>query len=62
MNYASFNTAITLRLGIVCERWPLDYFCAPGQVPDMSALRVLHSSWKSGTTKFRRLSDAEHAA
>ena len=46
----------------MCEHWPLDYFCTSGQVPNMSALRVLHSSWKSGTTKFRWLSDAEHTA
>lgn len=44
MNYASFDTAITLRFGIVCERYLLNYFCAPGQLSDMSALHVLYNS------------------
>lgn len=62
MNYLSFDTAITLRYGVVCEHYPLDYFCGPGGIPNIAALRVLFNSWHSGTTKFRRLSEAEYNA
>ncbi|EKM48410.1 uncharacterized protein PHACADRAFT_202850 [Phanerochaete carnosa HHB-10118-sp] len=62
MNYLSFDSAITLRYGVVCEHYPLNYFCGPGGITTVPALRVLFNSWHSGTTRFRRLSQAEYDA
>ncbi|EKM49189.1 uncharacterized protein PHACADRAFT_201921 [Phanerochaete carnosa HHB-10118-sp] len=59
MNYESFNTAITHKLGLVIENWPLPVFQAPGKFNSMAELKTLYNAWKSGHAHFRRLSHDE---
>ncbi|EKM57315.1 uncharacterized protein PHACADRAFT_194874 [Phanerochaete carnosa HHB-10118-sp] len=62
MNYLSFDSAITLRYGVICEHHLLNYFCGPGSITTVPTLRVLFNSWHSRTTRFRCLSQAKYDA
>ena len=58
MNYKNF-AKITHKYGIVCEGWPLERFCSPGDINSVPELTVLRNAFTSGAAFFRRLSDVE---
>lgn len=59
MNYKSFDTAITAKYGVVCDNWPLETFCCPGEINGRTELEVLYQAWKNGVAQFRKLTAAE---
>lgn len=59
MYYNNFDDNITAKWRIVCEGWPLQKFCSPANLSTRNEVELLLNSWKSGTTKFRRLGDEE---
>ena len=62
MSYVNFDKAITERYGIVIENWPLAKFRAPGEICSRPELEILVTSWTSGATRFRSMSDEEWMA
>ena len=62
MSYVNFDKAITERYGIVIENWPLTKFRAPGEICSRPELEILVTSWTSGATRFRSMSDEEWMA
>ena len=61
MNYESFDSAITSKLGLIVMNWPLPVFQAPGKFNSMAELRTLYYAWNSGHAHFLRLSPDELA-
>ncbi|KAL7283094.1 hypothetical protein ACG7TL_002519 [Trametes sanguinea] len=61
MIYATFEESITVKYGVVCERWPLPRFCSPSDISSPVELEILRNAWESGTTRFRSLSNEEWA-
>ena len=59
MLYTNFDVHITDKYGIVCENWPLDKFCAPGDLSSRTEIQVLHQAWSNGIATFRRLTPRE---
>ena len=55
MNYESFDSAITRKLGLIIQNWPLPEFQAPGKFNSMAELRTLYNAWQSSHTHFLRL-------
>lgn len=62
MLYKNFDDHITRKHGIVIEGWPLKTFENPSSVGSQLELKVLLNSWKSGATRFHKMSAAEHMA
>lgn len=62
MIYKNFDIHITLKHGVIIENWPLGEFGAPGNFNSLPVINVLLSSWESGATRFRALSDDEWTA
>ncbi|KIP01436.1 hypothetical protein PHLGIDRAFT_17194 [Phlebiopsis gigantea 11061_1 CR5-6] len=58
INYKNFNK-ITEKYGIVCDGWPLERFCCPGDINSMPELNVLRNAFKTDAARFRKLSNAE---
>ncbi|KAG1766623.1 hypothetical protein EV702DRAFT_1204089 [Suillus placidus] len=59
MYYQNFDTNITAWYHIIIENWPLEKFCAPGDISSRNELSVLYCAWDSDATRFRRLTDTE---
>jgi hypothetical protein len=59
MYYQNFDGRITRAHRVVLEGWPLPKFSSPSDIGSLTEVRLLYESWKSGTTRFRRLTDAE---
>ncbi|KAG1902816.1 uncharacterized protein F5891DRAFT_978291 [Suillus fuscotomentosus] len=57
--YVNFEENITAKYGVVCEGWPLLKFCSPGDIGSHTEVKVLNSTWKTGTEKFQKMSKAE---
>ncbi|KAG1901581.1 uncharacterized protein F5891DRAFT_1187438 [Suillus fuscotomentosus] len=47
------------KYGVVCEGWPLQKFCSPGDIGSHTEVKVLNSAWKLRTVKFQKMSKAE---
>ncbi|KDQ58309.1 hypothetical protein JAAARDRAFT_192899 [Jaapia argillacea MUCL 33604] len=62
MIYINFDTSITLPLKIIVENWPLSKFVCPSDIGSLNELNLLIHSWKTGATRFRKLTDDEHQA
>lgn len=62
MHYSTFETSIADKYGVIVENWPLDKFAAPGKFGTLVELRALYNAWKSGATRFRKLSREEFDA
>jgi hypothetical protein len=62
MFYKNFDQNITRKHGIVIEGWPLSTFDNPSSVGSQLELKVLHNSWHTGATRFRKMGDEEHMA
>lgn len=60
MIYKNFDGNITRKHGIVIEGWPLRTFGNPSTIGSQVELKVLLSAWKSGATRFRKMSVEEH--
>lgn len=61
MNYENFDNAVTCKLALVIDYWPLPTFQAPGKFNTIAELRTLHNAWHNGHARFRRLSQDELA-
>jgi hypothetical protein len=59
MYYSGFPEQITGKRQIILKGWPLNTFCSPSQLVTKNEVEVLYNAWKTGTAKFRRLSDDE---
>ncbi|KAG2743899.1 hypothetical protein P692DRAFT_20746183 [Suillus brevipes Sb2] len=59
MYYQNFDSYITAKLHIILENWPLSKFCTPGDISSQSELTVLHNTWESGATHFRKLTETK---
>lgn len=46
----------------MCDDWPLERFCCPGDINSMPELNVLRNAFETGAAKFRVLSDVELAS
>ncbi|KAG2158625.1 uncharacterized protein EDB93DRAFT_1076728 [Suillus bovinus] len=57
MLYVNFEENIMAKYGVVCEGWPLQEFCSPGDIGLHT--EVLNSAWKLRTAKFQKMSKAE---
>jgi hypothetical protein len=62
MYYQNFDSRVTLAYGVIIEGWPLPKFCCPSDVGSFTEVQLLYESWKSGATRFRKLSDSEFKA
>jgi hypothetical protein len=62
MHYVGFDEAITLKYGLILEHWPLPSFRSPANLTIMNDIRILLNAFKSGATKFRKLSNDEYEA
>lgn len=59
MYYSSFDTQITAKYGVVCERWPLPNFVSPADLKTRNEVEILFHAWSTNTTTFRRLTITE---
>ncbi len=59
MHYKSFDSCVTARYGVTIENWPLITFASPPKINNVPSLVSLYLLWKSGATRFRRLSSEE---
>jgi hypothetical protein len=59
MFYVNFEENIMAKYGVVCEGWPLQKFCSPGDIGSHTEVKVLDSAWTTGTARFRKMSKAE---
>lgn len=59
MYYGSFDTTITAKYGVVCERWPLPKFVSPADLKTRNEVEILFHAWSTNTTTFRRLTTTE---
>ncbi|KAI0772177.1 hypothetical protein BC629DRAFT_744292 [Irpex lacteus] len=59
MSYTSFDTLVARVFGVTIENWPPIRFAAPGLVKSFSDMVGFYLMWKSGATRFRRLSAQE---
>ncbi|KAI0795216.1 hypothetical protein BC629DRAFT_1722878 [Irpex lacteus] len=59
MTYTRFDPIITRSYGVTIENWPPVRFVAPGRVEGTGEIIALYLMWKSGATRFRRLSAQE---
>ena len=60
MYYKNFEHHITRKHGIIIEGWPLYTSDNPSVIGSQVELKVLLSSWETGATRFRKMSDEEH--
>ncbi|KAF9789649.1 hypothetical protein BJ322DRAFT_991516, partial [Thelephora terrestris] len=59
MEYDRFDDLITEKYDVVVKNWPLKKFCNPSGVTSSIELNTLYNSWKSGATRFQRLTGEE---
>lgn len=59
MYYKNFDENITAKYGVVIDGWPLERFCNPSNIASRTEISVLRSSFESGTTRFRLLTQPE---
>ncbi|KAL7280958.1 hypothetical protein ACG7TL_005907 [Trametes sanguinea] len=59
MFYVGFAERITLRYGVVLERWPLPKFVAPGSLSSRQELLVLLHAFENDVACFRQLTNEE---
>lgn len=59
MFYQNFTKNISLKYGVVIEDWPLDTFKSPSDISSRNEVTILFNAWKSGATRFRKLSAEE---
>ncbi len=57
MAYKSFDTRITKKYGVIVENWPQLPFASANNTPEDTI--TLYLLWKSGATRFKRLSPEE---
>ena len=62
MIYKNFDEHITRKHGIVIEGWPLHTFENPSSIGSQMELKVLLNAWKTGATRFRKMTVEEHLA
>lgn len=60
MIYMGFDEHITRKHGVVIEGWPHPEFKCPSAIGSQLELKVLLNSWRTGTTRFRKMSVEEH--
>ena len=59
MFYQNFEHHITHMYRLTIEGWLLGKLCSPSSIISFAELEVLHNSWVTGTTRFRKLSNEE---
>lgn len=59
MCYKNFDDNITAKYGVVIDGWPLERFCNPSDIASRTEISILKSSFESGATRFRLLTQAE---
>ncbi|KAH9951710.1 hypothetical protein B0H21DRAFT_684804 [Amylocystis lapponica] len=59
MTYTNFDEHVTVKHGIIIENWPLNKFCNPSSIPSRNEVDVLYQAFRSGTTRFRKLTNPE---
>ncbi|KAH9847527.1 hypothetical protein C2E23DRAFT_692686, partial [Lenzites betulinus] len=59
MFYVNFHEHITMRYGVVLERWPLPKFVAPGKLSSRQELNILLSAFENDVAFFRQLTNPE---
>lgn len=59
MYYSSFDTNITAKYGVVCEKWPLPNFVSPADLKTRNEVEILFHAWSTNTTTFRKLTNTE---
>lgn len=59
MAYARFDQKITRKYGVTIENWPPTRFACPDLASRFTEMVGLYLMWKSGATRFRRLSPQE---
>ncbi len=59
MSYKSFDTRITKKYGVTVENWPQLPFSGISPINNQEHSIALYLLWKSGATRFKRLSPEE---
>lgn len=59
MYYQNFDSQVTYVYRVVIEGWPLSKFSCPSDIGSRTEVQLLYDSWKSGVTRFRKLSGVE---
>ncbi|EIW56748.1 uncharacterized protein TRAVEDRAFT_128349, partial [Trametes versicolor FP-101664 SS1] len=59
MFYVNFHQHITLRFGVVLERWPLTTFKAPGSMSSRQELLIILHAFENDVATFRQLTNPE---
>ena len=62
MYYENFTKHITLQWQVVIEGWLLPKFASPSTLVTKTEVEILYNAFKTGTTKFCCMSDAEWAS
>jgi hypothetical protein len=62
MIYKNFEDNITRKHGIVVEGWPLHTFHNPSAIGSQVELNVLLRAWRTGATRFRKMTEVEYMA
>ncbi|KAG1869943.1 hypothetical protein F4604DRAFT_1583844 [Suillus subluteus] len=59
MYYVNFDENITAPYGVVLDNWPLKKFASPGDIGSMVEVKIVYNAFRTGATKFRKLTAAE---
>lgn len=59
MNYANYDEKIVLLHEVRLDGWPLERFCSPADVVNLTDMRKLRNALRSGVCRWKRLSAAE---
>lgn len=59
MYYVNFDANITAQHGVVLDNWPLKKFANPGDIGSMVEVKIVYNAFRTGMTKFRKLTAAE---
>ncbi|KAF7976790.1 hypothetical protein HWV62_5636 [Athelia sp. TMB] len=62
MFYKGFEDHITSKYGVVCRGWPLPKFQSPADMSTKNEVELVMHAFKTGTTSFQRLTEAEWRA
>ncbi|KAG2093705.1 uncharacterized protein F5147DRAFT_747876 [Suillus discolor] len=59
MYYVNFDENITAQHDVVLDNWPLKKFANPGDIGSMVEVKIVYNAFRTGVTKFRKLTAAE---
>jgi hypothetical protein len=59
MFYQNFEHHVTRCYRVIIVSWPLPKLCCPSSLHSLAEVELLHQSWTSRATHFRRMSETE---